>query len=362
MVHKMDKQCKLDPAVLKSLFDIGYMGMEVDPALGGSGMSFLETLLVIEELARVDPSVAILVDIHNTLVNRVLMVSGSREQQERLLPRLCGEVAGAFALSESGSGSDAFALKTKAAKADGGWKLNGVKQWISSSEEAGLFIVFATADPAKAHKGIGCFVVEKGAKGLSLGTKYDKLGLRASSTCELVIDDVFVPDSNVIGEVGLGYKVAIESLNEGRIGIAAQMLGLAQGAFDIALPYIHERKQFGTVLADFQGMRFQFAELATQLEAARLLVYNAAALKEAGLPLAQEAAMAKIYTSRVAEAVASQCVEFLGGYGFTVDYGVEKLFRDSKIGSIYEGTTNVLLDTIAKQMQKTLRGQSHGGA
>jgi len=261
------------------------------------------------------------------------------------------DTVGSFCLSEAGSGSDAFALQARAREVDNGYRITGVKQWISNSKEAGLFIVFATVDPAKRHRGITAFLVDAGTPGLEIGQKYDKLGIRASSTCEVILNDVFVPRGKVLGNVGEGYKVAIESLNEGRIGIAAQMVGLAQGAYDVALPYIHDRKQFGSRIADFQGMKFQYAEARMELEAARLLVYNAAALKEANMPFTAEAAMAKLYAGRVAERIASQCIEWLGGYGFTKDYAVEKFFRDSKIGSIYEGTSNIQLETIAKLIQ-----------
>eukprot|EP00923_Selenidium_pygospionis_P033146 GHVN01058208.1.p1 GENE.GHVN01058208.1~~GHVN01058208.1.p1 ORF type:complete len:424 (-),score=65.12 GHVN01058208.1:328-1599(-) len=352
LVHQMDKAAKMEPSVITGLSDQGYLGIEIPVERGGCGMSFTESVIVIEEIARCDPSVAILVDIHNTLINRAVSHYGTPSQADRYLPLLANDWLGSFCLSESNSGSDAFSLQTKAEKVKGGWNLTGAKQWISNSKEAKIFLVFATADATKRHKGIGCFLVHHDALGLTVGNKYEKLGLRASSTCEVILDNVFVPDDQVLGEVGLGYKIAIDSLNEGRIGIAAQMLGLAQGAYDAALPYIHDRQQFGVPIADFQGMKFQYAEIAMQLEATRVLVYNAAALKEMNMPLTEQAAMAKIFAGRTAESVASRCVEFLGGYGFTSEYPVEKFFRDSKIGSIYEGTTNILLETIAKQIQK----------
>ncbi|CEM02159.1 unnamed protein product [Vitrella brassicaformis CCMP3155] len=351
LVHKMDEQSAFDPSIVPALFEQGLMGVEIPAEYDGSAMGFVEACLVVEEIARVDPAVAVMVDIHNTLINRCLYVFGTDEQKKEYLPKLATNTVGSFCLSEAGSGSDAFALQARAREVDNGYRITGVKQWISNSKEAGLFIVFATVDPAKRHRGITAFLVDAGTPGLEIGQKYDKLGIRASSTCEVILNDVFVPRGKVLGNVGEGYKVAIESLNEGRIGIAAQMVGLAQGAYDVALPYIHDRKQFGSRIADFQGMKFQYAEARMELEAARLLVYNAAALKEANMPFTAEAAMAKLYAGRVAERIASQCIEWLGGYGFTKDYAVEKFFRDSKIGSIYEGTSNIQLETIAKLIQ-----------
>ncbi|KAF8822321.1 short-chain-acyl-CoA dehydrogenase [Cardiosporidium cionae] len=338
LVHKMEEEEVIAPEVIHSLFEQGFMGIEIPTEMGGSGMSFTDCVIIIEEIARVDPSVAAMVDIHNTLINRCFQLYGTEEQKALYLPKCAQDIVGSFCLSESSSGSDAFALRAKATQVEGGWKLDGAKQWISSSKEAGVFIIFATVDPSKKHHGITAFIVDVGTKGLTIGGKYKKMGIRASSTCEVFLENVFVPDSHVLGEIGLGYKIAIDSLNEGRIGIAAQMLGLAEGAFSQTLPYLFERKQFGSAIGDFQGVRFQIAELATEIEATRLLVYNAAALKENGYPFTKEAAMAKLVAGRTAEHVASKCLELFGGYGFTTDYPIEKFFRDSKIGSIYEGT------------------------
>ena len=317
---------------------------------GGAGSSFVSSCLVIEELARVDASVAALVDINVTLISMVLRTYGSKALQDLALPRLSQSCVGSFALSEAGSGSDAFALKTVAKRVEGGaaFELTGTKLWISNSAEAELFLVFANADPAAGYKGITCFLVERGAKGLSVGKKEDKLGIRASSCCPLTLEGVRVPADRVVGEVGQGYKIAIETLNEGRIGIAAQMLGLAQGAMDAALPYLFQRKQFGSRIGDFQGMQHQYAQAATEIEAVRCLTYNAARLKMAGLPFVREAAMAKLLASQVAERTASKAVEWMGGMGFVRESGVEKFYRDAKIGAIYEGTSNIQLNTIAK--------------
>uniref|UniRef100_A0A0G4H630 Short/branched chain specific acyl-CoA dehydrogenase, mitochondrial n=1 Tax=Chromera velia CCMP2878 TaxID=1169474 RepID=A0A0G4H630_9ALVE len=355
LTAQMDVEGRMDPSVVESLFQQGFMGVEIEEKFGGAGGSFTDACLVVEEIARVDPAVAVMVDIHNTLINRCLSFYGSEAQREKYLPKVATEIVGSFCLSESGSGSDAFALKCRAEKVDGGWKLNGAKQWISNSKEAGVFLVFATVDPEKRHKGITCFIVDAGAPGLEIGGKYDKLGIRASSTCEVILSDCFVPDENVLGKVGEGYKVAIESLNEGRIGIAAQMVGLAKGAWEHAVRYAHERVQFGQPISEFQAVRFQFAEMRAEIEAAQVLVYNAAALKESGRPFTMEAAIAKLQAGRVAERVASQAVEMLGGYGFVKEYPVEKFFRDSKIGSIYEGTTAMQLETISKLIQKDFR-------
>jgi alkylation response protein AidB-like acyl-CoA dehydrogenase len=355
-VSAMDHDAKLDQSVLDGLFELGLMGVEIPTEHGGAGMSFMQAILVVEALARVDASVAVLVDVQNTLVNNALLRWGSAAQKERYLPKLAGQWIGSYALSEQGSGSDAFALKTRAdVLPGGGYTLNGRKLWITNAAESSLFIVLANAKPELGYKGITAFLVERGAAGFSIGKKEDKLGIRASSTCELIFDDCKVPEENVLGELGKGYKIAIETLNEGRIGIGAQMLGIAQGAFDYAMGYMQERKQFKKKLADFQGLQFQYAQTATEIEAARLMVYNAARLKDAGKPFIKEAAMAKLYSSQVAERAASMCVEYLGGVGFTKDYPVEKFFRDAKIGKIYEGTSNMQLQTIAKLLASEYR-------
>ncbi|HEX7918299.1 MAG TPA: acyl-CoA dehydrogenase [Gemmatimonadales bacterium] len=349
-VHEMDEAAKFKPELIKKLFEMGLMGIEVPEQYGGAGGSILLAALAIEELARVDASAAIYVDVHNTLFNNALMKWGNDEQKKRLFPRLTTDLLGAFALSESGSGSDAFALACKAEKADGGWKLNGHKLWITNGAEAGIFLVFANTDFSKGYKGITAFLVDRNTPGFTVGKKENKLGLRASSTTEILFDNAFVSDANVLGEVGKGYKSAIETLNEGRIGIGAQMIGVAQGALDAAAPYIKERKQFGRALADNQGVQFQFAQCAVELHAARLLVYDAARRKDAGLPFTTDAAMAKLFSSQVAERVTSQCVEFFGGNGYTREYPVEKFYRDAKIGTIYEGTSNMQKQTIAKTL------------
>lgn len=349
-VHEMDEAAKFKPEIIAKLFEMGLMGIEVPEQHGGAGGSILLAVLAIEELARVDASAAIYVDVHNTLFNNALMKWGNDEQKKRLFPRLTTDLLGAFALSESGSGSDAFALACKAEKADGGWKLNGHKLWITNGAEAGIFLVFANSDFSKGYKGITAFLVDRATPGFSVGKKENKLGLRASSTTEILFDNAFVSDANVLGEVGKGYKSAIETLNEGRIGIGAQMIGVAQGALDAAAPYLKERKQFGRALADNQGVQFQFAQCAVELHAARLLVYDAARRKDAGLPFTTDAAMAKLFSSQVAERVTSQCVEFFGGNGYTREYPVEKFYRDAKIGTIYEGTSNMQKQTIAKTL------------
>jgi alkylation response protein AidB-like acyl-CoA dehydrogenase len=351
-VHAMDEAQEMDPDLIRQLFEIGIMGIEVPERFGGAGSTFFTSVLIVEEVSRVDPSVGVLVDVQNTLVINALIRWGSESLQERYLPAVAAEKIGAYALSEAGSGSDAFALATRATRADGGFRLTGQKLWITNGAEAGVFILFANADPAAGYRGITAFVVDREMDGFSVGKKEDKLGIRASSTTELVLQDVFVPDENVLGEVGKGYKVAIETLNEGRIGIGAQMIGLAQGALDVTLRYVQEREQFGKRIADFQGVQFQLARMATELEAARLMVYNAARLKDAGLPFLQEAAMAKLYSSEAAQRIASGCVDLYGGYGFTREYPIEKLYRDAKIGTIYEGTSNMQLQTIAKGLLK----------
>lgn len=349
-VREMDEAAHMRPSLVDELFRMGLMGIEVPEALGGAGGTFFHSVLAIEELARVDPSVSVLVDVQNTLVVNALARWGSAEQQQRFLPRLAADTVGAYALSEPSSGSDAFALVTRANAVAGGFSLSGRKTWITNGLEAGLFIVFATIAPAAGYRGITAFLVERDTPGFTVGRKEDKLGIRASSTCELLFDGCVVPSSHVLGDAGKGYKVAIETLNEGRIGIGAQMLGLAEGALAHATRYVSERKQFGRAIADFQGVQFDLARAATEVEAARLLVYNAARLRDARQPFLQEAAMCKLFASEVAERVASLAVNLFGGYGFVKDYPVEKLYRDAKIGQIYEGTTNMQLQTIAKQL------------
>jgi butyryl-CoA dehydrogenase/short/branched chain acyl-CoA dehydrogenase len=351
LVRQMDEQQHFDDALLPQLFQLGLMGIEIPVEHSGSGGSFFEAILAVEELAAIDPSVSVLVDVQNTLCVNALIRWGTPAQKAKYLPQLATQMVGAYALSEASSGSDAFALQTKAEKlADGGYRINGRKLWITNAKEAGVFIVFASVDLAAGYKGITAFLVEKTFPGFAVGHKEDKLGIRASSTCELLFEDCMVPAENVLGEVGKGYKIAIETLNEGRIGIAAQMLGLAQGAWNAAAKYAKERKQFGKAIASFQGIQFQIAQMAIDIESARLMVYNAARLKDAGDPFIKEAAMAKYHASQVAERVASLAVEIYGGYGFVKDYPVEKFFRDSKIGKIYEGTSNMQLQTIAKML------------
>jgi alkylation response protein AidB-like acyl-CoA dehydrogenase len=347
-VMEMDGAAKLPRELIDQLFALGVMGIELPSAYGGAGANFLMAILAIEELARVDPSVAVCVDVQNTLVNNALLRWLTPAQKEQFLPRLARDVVGAYALSEPGSGSDAFAMATQARLDGDTFVLNGRKLWITNGAEAGLYLLFANADPAKGYKGITGFVVEREFPGFSVGKKEDKLGIRASSTCELILDDVRVPRANVVGEVGQGYKVAIETLDEGRIGIGAQMIGLAQGAFEAALAYAKERRQFGRVIADFQAIQFQLAELATEIEAGRLMVYNTARMKEAGQLFVRQAAMTKYFCSQVGERVASQALEVFGGVGFTKDFPAEKFYRDAKIGKIYEGTSNIQLQTIAR--------------
>jgi alkylation response protein AidB-like acyl-CoA dehydrogenase len=326
------------------------MGIEIPEQYGGGGGSFFEAILAVEELSRVDPSVGVLVDVQNTLVNNALIRWGNEEQKKKYLPKMANEWVGSYALSEAGAGSDAFALSTRAEDKGDHWLLNGQKLWITNGKESNLFIVITTVDPTAGYKGITAFIVEKGFPGFTVGKKEDKLGIRASSTTELIFEDCKVPKENLLGEVGKGYKVAIETLNEGRIGIAAQMLGLAQGAFEAAVKYSQERKQFGQPISSFQGVQFQLAQMATEITALRLVVYNAARMKDAGYSFLKEAAMAKLWAPQVAERVASKAVEVFGGYGFTKDYPVEKFYRDAKIGSIYEGTSNMQLATIAKMV------------
>jgi len=347
-VSRMDEDQKMDQDLIPQLFELGLMGIEIPERFGGTESSFFTATLVVEELSRVDPSVGVLVDVQNTLVNNALLRWGTEAQHERFFPRLAAEVVGAYALSEAGSGSDAFALACRAEKDGGDWVLNGAKLWITNGDEAGVYIVFATVDPDAGYKGITAFLVERDFEGFSVGKKEDKLGIRASSTTELLMEGCRVPGENVLGEVGQGYKVAIETLNEGRIGIGAQMVGLAQGALDHTVRYVKEREQFGRAIGGFQGVQFQLAQMATELEAARLLVYNAARMKDADEDFLVPAAMAKLYSSEMAQRVASTCIDLHGGYGFTREYPVEKLYRDAKIGTIYEGTTNMQLQTIAK--------------
>eukprot|EP01091_Cochliopodium_minus_P008977 TRINITY_DN2124_c0_g1_i2.p2 TRINITY_DN2124_c0_g1~~TRINITY_DN2124_c0_g1_i2.p2 ORF type:complete len:407 (+),score=136.27 TRINITY_DN2124_c0_g1_i2:1339-2559(+) len=349
-VLQMDEEQKMDPVIIKECFENGLMGLETEAEYGGSGMNFMGSILAIEELAKVDPSVSVMVDVQNTLVNIGLRKWGSESLKKKYLPLLAQEKLGCFCLSESGSGSDAFAMKTIATDKGDHYEIQGTKAWITNSGEAEIFVVFANVDPKQGYKGITAFVCEKGNPGLSIGKKENKLGIRASSTCEVIFDGVKVPKENILGPLGKGYKIAIESLNEGRIGIGAQMLGLAQGVFDKTMPYLNQRVQFGKPISSFQGMQFQFAEAHMKIEAARLMVYNAARLQENGLPFIEEASMAKLFASQVAEQVSSICINMMGGVGFTKDFGVEKYFRDSKIGQIYEGTTNIQLQTIAKKL------------
>ncbi|SEG66703.1 butyryl-CoA dehydrogenase/short/branched chain acyl-CoA dehydrogenase [Bryocella elongata] len=352
LVRHMDEQQAFDPALLTQLHALGLMGIQIPEQYNGPAGTLFQAVLAVEEISAVDPAVGVLVDVQNTLVISALMRWATEDQKTHWLPRLAESLTGAYALSEASSGSDAFALKCRATRAaDGSYVLNGSKLWITNAREAGLFLVFATIDPAAGYKGITCFLVEKGMPGFSIGRKEDKLGIRASSTCELVFAECRIPAANVLGGpefVGKGYKIAIETLNEGRIGIGAQLVGLAQGALDHALKYARERKQFGKRLAEFQAMQFQLARMAMEVEAAQLLVYNAARLKDAGQPYLKEAAMAKLFASEVAERTASLAVEVFGGAGFVKDYPVEKLYRDAKIGKIYEGTSFMQLATIAK--------------
>src|ERR1051326_2279328 len=348
LVKEMDEKGVFDKSLVQDFFQLGLMGIEIPEQFGGSGGRFFEAILAVEELSRVDASAGVIVDVHNTLVNNAFLRWANAEQKTRFLPRMASEVCGAYALSEAGSGSDAFALQTKAELKGNDYVLNGRKLWITNGKEAGLFVLFATVDPAAGYKGITAFIVERDFPGFTVGKKEDKLGIRASSTCELILEDCRVPKSNVLGEVGKGYKIAIETLNEGRIGIGAQMAGVARGAWEYAARYAQERKQFGKSIADFQGIQFQLAQMATEIEAARMMVYNSARMKDAGMNFVKEAAMTKLFASQVAERVASLAVEIYGGYGFTKDYPVEKFFRDSKIGKIYEGTSNMQLSTIAK--------------
>jgi butyryl-CoA dehydrogenase/short/branched chain acyl-CoA dehydrogenase len=350
LVHEMDEEAKMPRELVKECFDLGIMGIEIPDQHGGAGATFFMSILAIEELAKVDASVAVLVDVQNTLCNNAILRWGTPEQQKKYFPKLAAEWVGAYALSEAGSGSDAFALACKADDKGDHWELTGRKLWITNANEADLFIVIATVDPSKGYKGITAFLVERSFPGFSVGKKEDKLGIRASSTCELILEGCKVPKENVLGEIGKGYKIAIETLNEGRIGIGAQMVGVAQGALDHAVKYSQERVQFGKPIAEFQAVNFQLAEMAMQVEAARLLTYNAARLRDVGQPFIKEAAMSKLFASRTAEYVTSKAIEVYGGYGFTREYPVEKYFRDQKVGQIYEGTSNMQLMVIAKQV------------
>ena len=350
LVRQMDEDAKMPRTLIDQLFDLGVMGIEIPEQYGGGGGRFFHSVMAVEALSRVDPSLGVLVDVQNTLVINALLRWASDDVKRRYLPQLASRCVGAYALSEAGSGSDAFALATRAVARDDEFVLTGRKLWITNGNEADLFIVFANVNPEAGYRGITAFLVERGFPGFAVGKKEDKLGIRASSTCELLFDECRVPATNVLGSVGQGYKVAIETLNEGRIGIGAQMIGLAQGALEHAVRYTKERKQFGRTIAEFQGVQFQLARAATELEAARLLVYNAARLRDAGKPFLHEAAMCKIFSSEVAEHVTSLAINLFGGYGFTKDYPVEKLYRDAKIGQIYEGTSNMQLLTIAKGM------------
>jgi len=348
LVKEMDEKGLFDKELIHDFFQLGLMGIEIPEQYGGGGAKFFEAILAVEELSRVDASSGVIVDVQNTLVNNALLRWGTEEQKKRYLPKMASEIVGAYALSEAGSGSDAFALQTRATLKGSDYVLNGRKLWITNAKEAGLFVLFATLDPAAGYKGITAFLIENDFPGFTVGKKEDKLGIRASSTCELILEECRVPRENVLGEPGKGYKIAIETLNEGRIGIGAQMIGLARGAWEFGCKYAVERKQFGKPIADFQGIQFQIAQMATELEAARLMVYNCARMKDAGVNFVKEAAMTKLFASQVAERVTSLAIEIYGGYGFTKDYPVEKYWRDAKIGKIYEGTSNMQLATIAK--------------
>jgi alkylation response protein AidB-like acyl-CoA dehydrogenase len=350
LVREMDEHAKIAPSLIEKLFDLGVMGIEIPDLYGGGGASFFHSVLAVEAVSRVDPSIGVLVDVQNTLVINALLRWGSDDVKRRYLPKMAADTIGAYALSEAGSGSDAFAMATRASERGGDWVITGRKLWITNGNEAGLFIVFANVNPDAGYRGITAFLVERGFPGFTVGKKEDKLGIRASSTCELLFEECRVPRANVLGEVGKGYKVAIETLNEGRIGIGAQMIGLAEGALAHTIAYTRERKQFGKAIAEFQAVQHQIARAATEIEAARLLVYNSARLRDAGQPFLTEAAMCKVFSSEVAERTASLAVNLFGGNGFVKDYPVEKLYRDAKIGQIYEGTSNLQLQTIAKQI------------
>ncbi|MEE2897718.1 MAG: acyl-CoA dehydrogenase [Gemmatimonadota bacterium] len=349
---EMDQTQCIHPGLIGQMFELGLMGIEIPEMYGGTGADFFTSVLVVEELSKVDPSIGVVVDVQNTLVVNALRRWGSDRQKSHYFPKLAADTVGAYALSEVGSGSDAFALGCRATQDGDDWLLNGQKMWITNGDEAGVYIVFATVDPDAGYKGITAFLVDRDFDGFTVGKKEDKLGIRASSTTELVLADVRVPPDNVLGQIGSGYKVAIETLNEGRIGIGAQMLGLAQGALDHTIRYVKERAQFGRSIASFQGVQFQLADMATEVEAARLLVYNAARLKDTGQPFMAQAAMAKLFASEMAQRVASMCIDLHGGCGFTKEYPVEKLYRDAKIGTIYEGTSNMQRQTIAKALMR----------
>jgi alkylation response protein AidB-like acyl-CoA dehydrogenase len=348
LAKEMDEKGVFDKGLLDQFFHLGLMGIEIPEQYGGAGGKFFEAILAVEEFSRADASAGVIVDVQNTLVNNALVRWATPEQKKKYLPCMAADTVGAYALSEAASGSDAFALQTRAELKGSDYVLNGRKLWITNSKEAGIFVLFATVDPAAGYKGITAFLIEKDFPGFTIGKKEDKLGIRASSTCELILEDCRVPKENVLGEVGKGYKIAIETLNEGRIGIGAQMLGVARGAWECAAKYAQERKQFGKAIAEFQGIQFQIAQMATEIEAARLMVYNAARMKDAGMPFVKEAAMTKLFCSQVADRVTSLAIEIYGGAGFTKDYPVEKYWRDAKIGKIYEGTSNMQLATIAK--------------
>jgi acyl-CoA dehydrogenase len=348
LAREMDERGAFDKSLIGQFFQLGLMGIEVPEEYGGAGGKFFEAILAVAELSRADASAGVVVDVQNTLVNNALLRWATAEQKKRYLPKMVADTVGAYALSEAGSGSDAFAMQTRAQLNGGDYVLNGRKLWITNGKEAGIFVLFATVDPSAGYKGITSFIIEKEFPGFTVGKKEDKLGIRASSTCELILEDCRVPKENVLGEVGKGYKIAIETLNEGRIGIGAQMLGVARGAWEHAAKYAQERKQFGKSIAEFQGIQFQIAQMATEIEAARLMVYNAARMKDAGVPFVKEAAMTKLFCSQVADRVTSLAIEIYGGVGFTKDYPVEKYWRDAKIGKIYEGTSNMQLQTIAK--------------
>jgi butyryl-CoA dehydrogenase/short/branched chain acyl-CoA dehydrogenase len=354
-VREMDEAGQFRDDLLRELFALGLMGIDVPEEFGGQAGTFFQSVLAIEEIAKVDPAAAVIIDVQNTLVNNAIGRWANDEQKNRYLPKLATEATGAYALSEAQSGSDAFALTTRAQATGDRFSISGRKLWITNAAEAGVFLVFATIDASAGYKGITCFLVERNTPGFRIGKKEDKLGIRASSTCELIFDECLVPRANVMGEPGKGYKIAIETLNEGRIGIGAQMVGLAQGALEHSLQYAKERKQFGKAIGEFQGVQFELAEMAVRVEAARLLVYNAARLRDAGQPFVTQAAMAKYYASVIAEEVASKAVEILGGVGFTRDYPVEKLYRDAKIGRIYEGTSNMQKTVIARALLESVR-------
>jgi butyryl-CoA dehydrogenase/short/branched chain acyl-CoA dehydrogenase len=348
LVKEMDEKGVFEKDLIHDFFQLGLMGIEIPEQYGGGGAKFFEAILAVEELSRVDASSGVIVDVQNTLVNNALLRWGTEDQKKRYLPKMATDTVGAYALSEAGSGSDAFALQTRATLKGSDYVINGRKLWITNGKEASLFVLFATIDPAAGYKGITAFLIDNDTPGFAVGKKEDKLGIRASSTCELILEDCKVPKANVLGEPGKGYKIAIETLNEGRIGIGAQMIGIARGAWEFACKYAVERKAFGKAIADFQGIQFQIAQMATEIEAARLMVYNCARMKDAGVNFVKEAAMTKLFASQVAERVTSLAIEIYGGYGFTKDYPVEKYWRDAKIGKIYEGTSNMQLATIAK--------------